>query len=234
MDRKYRTRHARQRVIERPHREGRIQPLPEPGVERPRRLAAVVLRQPLDLGRILELRLRDTQPGDRAILDESLGGHRDQRHAVARCLRRDLDGHAAADAVADGDEAADAQLLAQRGKRRRGLLGDEVPRRPSDARVGTAEPEAVVRDHASPGGGGQQRGKVAPEFDAAQRVVQQHDGCRGRLDGVGLPLPREQAAGRMGDPVVGQVDGAHGSAELSATRRPGSPPPGLPARCRPT
>jgi len=109
--------------------------------------------------------------------------------------------HAAADAVAEEYEAFDAEVAQHRVEAVLGLAGDEIQRQRCRMCVGPAEAEAVVGDDLAAGRRAQGLRKAAPQLDAAQRVVQQHD-RRARAGNGRRPHPAEQNAIRRVDTVI--------------------------------
>ena len=95
--------HARQSITKRLFRKCRAQPGVDPGIERPAGLVTVVPAQPVELRRF-----------------------RDHRDAILRVLCRKVERHAAANAVAKGDETLDAEVRANYCKTRLGLESHEI------------------------------------------------------------------------------------------------------------
>lgn len=196
--------HLRQGAFQRPAGEGRIQPALDPGVQHPGRLVTMQARQLLErcFGAHMRLGVANALQGPGFRKD--LGRDHHQGLAGVGPLRRRLDGHAAAHAVAQRDEAVDLQRIQHGRQEVACFFGHEVQRRQPGARVGPAEAQAVIGQHRAARGPAQGGGKVAPGLHAAQGFMQQHQWCRiwAFARGCGLPLPREKPASGMGDPVV--------------------------------
>lgn len=203
--RERRARHARQDGGERPAGEFRRQPCVDPCIEHPARLLAVIRAQPFECVALLELLARVDDAGARAVFDERLRGFGDQRVARRSKLGRAMHGHSAADAMAERDEAIEAERIAQHRKAPARLVPHEIEAERVRARIRLPEAEAIVSDHAPPGACGQRPRKRPPHAHAAERIVQQHDGRRIVRHVRAMrrgPASREQTPAPGVDPAV--------------------------------
>src|SRR5688572_933491 len=113
MDGKHRTPYAAQVFVQVPPGKFRGQPRIDPRAQHPGGLVAVVLLQAVDLARLLEYARGSADSLDRAVFDERLGGLRYQGATIGWVIRGAGNGHAAANAVSEGDKAFDFQLFPQ-------------------------------------------------------------------------------------------------------------------------
>ena len=99
----------------------------------------MVFLQPVELAGLGEAALGVGHAGDRAVLGEGLRRFGDQRAAIRGMARGDIDGHAAAHAVAERDKGTDVQRVAQAGEITVRFLFDEP--RTSVAGLGSDKPK---------------------------------------------------------------------------------------------
>ncbi|MCY1391089.1 hypothetical protein D9M71_59210 [compost metagenome] len=222
VDHQQRAIHGRHHALQRPVGELPGQPGFRPGRQHPAGLVAVVLLQARHLPRLGELVAGLADAVQRPVLHERLRRLGDQRPARLRIQRCAGRRHGAADAVAEGDEAGDVQLLAQQREEAFRLGADEVRRPPARIAIGMAEAEPVVGDHVTLGRSRELFGKIPPQLHAAQGVVEQHDGLMAGRIGVRPPAAGEHAARGCFDPVVFSADGAgHGASRCRWVHVPG-------------
>ncbi|ALX43935.1 hypothetical protein AQ610_16950 [Burkholderia humptydooensis] len=161
--------------------------------------------QPLERVAPLELLARVDDAGARAVFDERLRGFGDQRFARRRERGRAMHGHPAADAMTERDETIEAERIAQHREKTPRLVAHEAGVERIRARIRLTEAEAIVSDHAPPRACGQRLRKRSPQTNAAERIVQQHDGRRivrrARAMRRG-PASREQASAPGIDPAI--------------------------------
>jgi hypothetical protein len=163
----------------------------------------VVFAQPVHLARLRKYRAGGADAVARAILDKGLGGNRDQADAGLRVGAGAGDRHAAAHAVAEGDEAIDAKPVFHGQEIAVRLRLDEIRLQGGAPGCRGAKAEPVVGEDSAARCLGQLGRKLAPQGDAAERVVQQDDGRRAARCRGNHPAAREQgAAGGINGEVV--------------------------------
>lgn len=163
---------------------------------------SVIFLQSVELAFFLEFLFGVADALGGAVFDEGLGGLGDEGAAVVRESGSAMDGNASADAVTEKNEIADAKMAADRGKENCCFAFDEIEWLLARVGIGLAEAEAVISDDGAAGGGAEMVGEIAPEFDAAEGVMEEEYGGGA---GVGMPDSGEEAALGSGDLDVMRV-----------------------------
>lgn len=111
-----------------------------------------------------------------------------------------MDGHAAANAVPDSDEAFVTQLI-QQDANAGGFIGHEARRERGVAWTGAAEAQAVIGDHAAAARLGQSGRPVSPELHTTQRIMQEQQAAH-VLRASRPPFADEDLAAAAGKAVL--------------------------------
>src|SRR3974390_842827 len=131
----------------------------------------------------LERNLRGADAGEAELFDKDMRSFKDQRARTLGILTGEDQRDGAAVAMPQQDRPLDAEPVEQFRQHDLALVVHEGYEAPPPPLFGAAMPIARVHQHTASGAAGQRVGKILPQRDGAETLVQHDDGGDGRIAG---------------------------------------------------